>query len=211
MISENYIRYLQLHKISFWEKLDSKNSEIQLIKAFKKGDAEAFKSLFDLYHKRLYCFLFGLLKSKEDAEEIVQETFLKIWESREYFLEDYPFESLLFRIAKNASLNYSRKKVNRMVFEKHFGFFADFSEDSADQYILFQETQSIIETILNGLPPKRKEIFILQKVEGLSRQEIAGKLGISIITVDHQLLKANKYVKKEFQKFSLLMVNILFL
>jgi RNA polymerase sigma-70 factor (ECF subfamily) len=48
-------------------------------------------------------------------------------------------------------------------------------------------------------------------VEGLSRQEIAGKLGISIITVDHQLLKANKYVKKEFQKFSLLMVNILFL
>jgi RNA polymerase sigma-70 factor (ECF subfamily) len=191
--------------------LDSKNSEIQLIKAFKKGDAQAFKSLFDRYHKRLYSFLYSLLKSKEDTEEIVQETFLKIWESREQFWEDYPFESLLFRIARNTSLNYNRKKVNRAVFEKHFGFFADLSEGSADQYILFQETQNIIETILNGLPSKRKEIFLLQKVEGLSRQEIAEKLGISVITVDHQLFKANKYVKEEIQKYSLLLINILFL
>lgn len=191
--------------------MDSQNSEIQLIKAFKKGDAQAFESLFNLYHKRLYYFLFGLLKSKEDAEEIVQETFLKIWESREHFWENYPFESLLFRIAKNAFLNYNRKKVNRTVFEKHFEFFVDLSESSADQYILFQETQNIIETIVNGLPPKRKEIFLLQKVEGLSRQEIANKLGISIITVDGQLLKANKYLREEFQKYSLLMFNILFL
>jgi len=191
--------------------LDSQNFEIQLIKAFKKGDAHAFESLFNLYHKRLYYFLFGLLKSKEDAEEIVQETFLKIWENREHFWEDYPFESLLFRIAKNAFLNHNRKKVNRTVFEKHFGFFTDFSESSADQYILFQETQSIIETIVNGLPPKRKEIFLMQKVEGLSRQEIASKLGISIITVDSQLFKANKHLKEEFQKYSVLMINILFL
>ena len=198
-------------KFLFSEKLDSQNFEIQLIKAFKKGDAHAFESLFNLYHKRLYYFLFGLLKSKEDAEEIVQETFLKIWESRENFWEDYPFESLLFRIAKNAFLNHNRKKVNRTVFEKHFGFFTDFSESSADQYILFQETQSIIETIVNGLPPKRKEIFLMQKVEGLSRQEIASKLGISIITVDSQLFKANKHLKEEFQKYSVLMINILFL
>ena len=126
-------------------------------------------------------------------------------------MENFPFESLLFRIAKNAFLNHNRKKVNRTVFEKHFGFFADFSESSADQYILFQETQSIIETIVNGLPPKRKEIFLMQKVEGLSRQEIASKLGISIITVDSQLLKANKHLKQEFQKYSILMINIPFL
>ena len=175
------------------------------------GDAQAFESLFNLYHKRLYYFLFGLLKSKEDAEEIVQETFLKIWESRESYWEDYPFESLLFRIARNTSLNYARKKVNRKVFEDHLNFFTEVSESPADQYILFQETQSIIETILNGLPPKQKEIFLLQKVEGFSRQEIADKLGISIVTVDHQLFKANKHVKEEFKKFHLLMINIFLL
>lgn len=191
--------------------MDSQNSEIQLIKAFKKGDAQAFESLLNLYHKRLYYFLFGLLKSKEDAEEIVQETFLKIWESRENYWEDYPFESLLFRIARNTSLNYARKKVNRKVFEDHLNFFTEVSESPADQYILFQETQSIIETILNGLPPKQKEIFLLQRVEGFSRQEIVDKLGISIVTVDHQLFKANKHVKEEFKKFHLLMINIFLL
>ncbi|MBN2611986.1 MAG: RNA polymerase sigma-70 factor [Bacteroidales bacterium] len=190
--------------------MDSKNSEIQLIKAFKKGDTEAFKLLFDRYHERLYSFLFSVLKSTEDTEEIVQDTFLKIWENRKNFQENYPFESLLFKIGKNSSLNYNRQKVNRAVFEKHFGFFSDFSESSADHYVLYQETQYIIEAILNGLPVKRKEIFLLQKVEGLSRQEIADRLGISVITVDHQLNKANKHVKEEFKKYSLLMINILF-
>ncbi len=191
--------------------MDYNNSELQLIRAFKKGDTEAFRVLFELHHKRLYSFLFRLLKSKEDAEEIVQDSFLKIWENRENYWEDYPFESLLFRIARNTSFNYSRKRVNRKVFEDHLNFFTDVSENSADQYILFQETQSIIESILNGLPPKQKEIFLLQKVEGLSRQEIADKLGISVITVDHQLFKANKQVKDEFKKIHLLMFNILFL
>ncbi len=191
--------------------MGSTNLEIELIKAFKTGDAKAFKLLFDRYHERVYSFIFSLLKSREDTQEVVQETFLKIWENREHFWEDYPFESLLFRIAKNTSLNYIRKKVNRAVFEKHSGFLGDLLENPADHYILFQETQSIIETILNGLPQKRKEIFLLQKVEGLSRQEIAKKLGISIITVDHQLNKANKQVKEELKKFSLLMINILFL
>jgi RNA polymerase sigma-70 factor (family 1) len=193
--------------------VDSTYSEIQLVRAFKNGDAEAFRLLFELHHKRLYSFLFKLLKSKEDAEEIVQESFLKVWLNRENFWEDYPFETLLFRIAKNASLNYIRKKVNRTVFEKHFEFLTDLHENnySADQYVLFQETQNIINTILEGLPPKRKEIFLLQKVEGLSRQEIAEKLGISVITIDHQLLKANKYIKEECQKFGFLMIQILFL
>ncbi len=102
----NEIQILKLYMIfvtSHFNKMNWTNTETQLIKAFKKGDAEAFKSLFELYHKRLYSFLFRLLKSKEDAEEIVQETVLKIWEN---YWEEYPFESLLFRIARNTSLNY---------------------------------------------------------------------------------------------------------
>ncbi len=187
------------------------NADKHLINALKKGDEQAFKTLFDQYHLRLFHFLFGFLKSKEDTEEIIQETFLRIWEIREQIWEDYPFDSLLFRIAKNSSLNYSRKKINRAVFEKDFGFFSDLSDYSADQYILSKEIQTIIETILNGLSAKRKEIFLLQKIEGLSRQEIAEKLNISVITVDHQLSKANKQVKNELQKYHLLMFNILFL
>lgn len=185
-------------------------SEILLIKAFKEGNQQAFEKLFEQYHRKLYAFLFRLLNSKEDAEEIVQETFIKIWEKREDFNEGYPFQSLLFKIAKNAFLNLNRKKVNRKVFEDHLNFLNEISSGNTDDYIIFKETTEIINTVIGGLPPKRKEIFLLRRIEGLSRKEIANKLEISIITVDSQLLKANKYLKEELKKYSLLMIILFF-
>lgn len=190
--------------------MNPKDYEIKLVRAFKKGDTKAFEELFQKYHKKLYAFLFHLLHSKEDAEEIVQEAFIKIWEKREDFVEGYSFDSFLFTIAKNAFLNQNRKKVNRRVFEDHLDFVEEISSEKTDDYVIFQETREIINTIINGLPPKRKEIFLLRRIEGLSRNEIAEKLGISIITVDSQLTKANYYLKDQLKKYSLLLL-ILFL
>jgi len=185
-------------------------SEIELIRNFKKGDTKAFELLFHKYHKKLYAFLFHLLQSKEDAEEIVQETFIKIWEKREDFNEGYSFNSFLFSIAKNAFLNLNRKKVNRKVFENHLDFLEETSSDRTDDYIIFEETKQIINSVIEGLPAKRKEIFLLRKIDGLSRKEIAERLDISIITVDNQLMKANIYMKDQLKKYSLLLL-ILFL
>jgi RNA polymerase sigma-70 factor (ECF subfamily) len=190
--------------------LNPKEGEIELIRAFKKGDTKAFEKLFQKYHKKLYAFLFHLLHSKEDAEEIVQETFIKIWEKREDFIEGYSFDSFLFTVAKNAFLNLNRKKVNRRVFEDHPDFLEETSRGETDGYIIFQETREIINTVINGLPPKRKEIFLLRRIEGLTRKEIAEKLGISVITVDNQLTKANNYLKDQFKKYGLLLL-VLFL
>jgi RNA polymerase sigma-70 factor (ECF subfamily) len=190
--------------------LNQIENEITLITAFKKGDPKAFEKLFDRHHKKLYLFLYRLLNSKEDAEEIVQDTFIKIWEKRAEFIEGYPFESFLFKIAKNAFLNLNRKRVNRKIVESHLEFLTEITSGSTDEYVIFNETKAIVNTIIDNLPPKRKEIFLLRRIEGLSRQEIADKLDISIITVDSQLLKANKYLKEELKKYSLLIL-ILFL
>ncbi len=190
--------------------MNKKESEIELIRDFKKGDSRAFEKLFQKYHKKLYAFLFNLLHSKEDAEEIVQETFIKIWEKRKDFIDGYSFHSFLFTIAKNAFLNLNRKKINRVVFEERLNFLEEISSGRTDDYILFKETKEIITTIIEGLPPKRKEIFLLRKIEGLSRKEIAEELNISISTVDNQLMKANIYLKDELKKYSLLLL-ILFL
>ncbi len=190
--------------------MDKKGNEIAVIKAFKNGDSKGFEKLFELHHKKLYFFLFRMLKSKEDAEEIVQDSFIKIWERREDFIEGHPFEAFLYKIAKNAFLNHNRKKINRKVFEDHLTILNEMSSNNTEEYIIFNETREIINTIINSLPPKRKEIYLLQKNEGLSRQEIAEKLGISVITVDSQLLKANKFLKEELKHFSL-MILIFFL
>lgn len=180
-----------------------------MIKAFKNGDNIAFEELFKRHHKKLYLFLYRLLNSKEDAEEIVQDTFLKIWERREEFIESYPFEAFLFQIAKNTFLNLNRKRVNRKVFESHLKFFEERSSTETEDYVIFEETKAILNTIMEQLPPRRKEIFLLRRIEGLSRCEIAEKLGISVLTVDSQLLKANKYMKDELKKYSLLLFAFL--
>lgn len=186
--------------------MDSKKDEVQLIRSFKSGDSKAFEQLFYRHHKKLYGFLFKLLDSKQDAEEIVQDTFVKIWEKRTDFIESYSFESFLFKIAKNAFLNLNRKNINRKVAESDLVLSQQKLSNNTEDYIIFKETREIINTIIEGLPPKRKEIFILRRIDGFSRKEIAEKLDISVITVDSQLLKANKHLKEEMKKYSLLIL-----
>lgn len=186
--------------------MDINDNEIFLIRAFKKGDQRAFEKLFERHHKKLYAYLMRLFDSKEDAEEIVQESFIKIWEKREEFIEGYSFDAFLFKIAKNTFLNFVREKVNRKVFEDHFQLIHELETESADDYVIFNETREIIQLIIGEMPPKRREIFILRKIEGLSRKEIAEKLGISVVTVDSQLLKANNYLKDELKKYGLLLI-----
>lgn len=177
-----------------------------LIKAFKEGNTKAFDTLFHKHHKQLYAFLFHVLNSKEDTEEIVQETFIKIWEKREEFLEGYPFEPFLFKIAKNAFLKLNRRKINHQLFEEYPNLLFEISSRNTDDHIIFKETTDIINLIINDLPPKRKEIFLLRRIEGYTRQEVANQLGISVITVDSQLLKANKYLKDGLKKYGILMI-----
>ncbi|WP_346857001.1 RNA polymerase sigma-70 factor [uncultured Draconibacterium sp.] len=190
--------------------MNKNETDILLVRAFKKGDSKAFEVLFNKYHKKLYAYLFRLLNSKEEAEEIVQETFIKIWEKREEFIEGYSFDAFLFKIAKNSFISLTRKRVNREVFENHPEIYTKADRNNSENYIIYKETKEIIDSIIEGLPPKRKEIFRLRRIENLSRKEIADKLEISIPTVDNQLMKANSYLKDEFKKYSLLLL-ILFL
>ncbi len=191
--------------------MKEKENELLLIRAFKEGNEQAFKKLFDKYHQKLYAYLFRLLDSKDDAEDIVQETFIKIWEKRDQFIEGYSFDAFLFKIAKNAFISLTRKKINQNVFDLNPEILARPDDYNSDTYVILNETREIIEKIINRLPKKRKEIFRLRRIENLSRKEISEKLGISIVTVDNQIMKANHYLKTELKKHSILLIIFLFL
>ena len=184
--------------------IDENSEQSKLIKAFKEGNINAFEKLFHIHHQKLYSYVFSLLKSKEDTEEIVQDAFIKIWENRSSFKEEYTFSAFLFKIAKNAFLNHNRKSINKRMFEKYYHLINEIDDNQTEEYTLFRETQNLLKELVNELPPKRREIFILSKYEMLSRKEIAEKLNISIITVDSQLLKATKKIKEELKKYGIL-------
>ncbi|WP_423128244.1 RNA polymerase sigma factor [Gaoshiqia sp. Z1-71] len=186
------------------------NDEILLIRDFKKGNAKAFERLFEIYHKRLYGFILKLTGSKADSEEIVQDTFIKIWINRTNFNESYRFDAYLFRIAKNSFISHTRRQINKRIFEDHLYLFADQADESADEQIIFKETGLIVDILINSMPPKRKEIFCLQKKEGLSRKEISQRLNVSLVTIDSHLMKANKQFTEGLKKYGLLAI-VLFL
>ena len=169
--------------------------ESKSISQLKEGCTEAFDELFLNYSNRLFWFVFGYLKSKEEAEEIVQDVFLKIWDQRELLNENQSFKSYLFTIAKNQIFNTLRKKVSE---KKYLNFqvnFADTAHNPIEKELRLQEITQISNKAIDQLPPKRKMVFQLSRDQGMSHQEIANHLGISIKTVENHMTLALKFLR----------------
>ena len=156
------------------------------ITALRQGNIQAFNELFDRYGKRLYHFSIGYLKSAQDAEEIVQEVFLKIWKTREELLVEKSFESYLFTIAKNAILNTIRKSKSEQVYLTYAKIYTG-KNVLLDEELNFRELEKAYRLVIEQLSPHRKKIYVLSKEQALSNAEIAQMMNISVKTVENQL------------------------
>lgn len=189
-------------------KLTKSNSELILL--IQKDDRVAFYHIYERYSKRLYGFVLRYIKQKEDAEEIVQEVFVKIWESRKKIDAYSSFESFLFTIAYNTTISLLRKKTNKKKYLEHVKSLQhpENSSDLIDE-ILFNELNVRVQSLLNELTPRQKEIFQLSREEGLTHDEIAKKLDISVNTVKKHMTNTLTFLKSHID--SILTVNVLFI
>ena len=149
------------------------------------------------------------LKQEEDAEGIVQEVFIKIWQSRKKIDVFSSFESFLFTIAYNATMSLLRKRISETKSRVYLKSLQQI--DSVEQIIdeiQYKELNQKVQTLLNQLTPRQKEIYLLSREEGLTHEEIARKLNISESTVNNHLVTALKYLKLHLG--SRLVVNALF-
>lgn len=169
--------------------------EIQWVRNLKKGDALAFEELFHLYGKRLYHFSLGYLKSKPDAEEIVQEVFLKIWHLRTALNPDLSFNAYLFRIAYRQIMERFRKTSLERRYLADLSaevvLFTDEMNERADYHSLLE----LVQKSIDRLPPRQKEVLLMRRSAGMAVADIAEKLGISPKTVEHHLTEALKNIK----------------
>ena len=175
-------------------------ADIELVRSLRKGDIKAFDRLFEKYARRLLYFVRGYIGSKEDAEGVVQEVFIKIWENRQKIKEHSSFQSFIFTITYNIIRKYFRAKYTEQKYLKLF--FEDFeaSVDNTKLEIEYYEMQEQVSFAIEHLSPKRKEIFQLSREEGLSHKEIARIMGISPKTVENQIHEAIKQIKKHLRK-----------
>ena len=164
------------------------------------NDEAAFSELYVRYKDKLYYFCLHLLKSKEEANDIVQEIFIRIWESRNFINPDLSFSSFLYTMARNRILNYFRdididEKVKEILATQKVT-----EEEAIDSKIIYTEYQVILQKAISQLPPQRRKIFNMSRIESMSHKEIAAELGISVNTVQEHISEALKFIKAYFSK-----------
>jgi RNA polymerase sigma-70 factor, ECF subfamily len=166
-----------------------------LIRQLQKGNHLAFNQLYARYFPKLYGFSLKITGNREDAEEIVQEVFTKVWEIRDNLDPEKNFNSLLFTIGKHKIYNKARQRIYRQAYENYVKLYGNRTEDLTDHEISFHEAQFFINKAISLLPEKRREIFILSKIEGLSNKEIAKRLNTSLSNIENNINKALKSIK----------------
>ncbi len=177
-----------------------KHIDYLAVKNLKQGDVKAFDELYNKYSQRLYNFSVKYLKSTEEAEEVVQEVFLYIWDKKEGLKPDHSFNAYIFTIAYNIIKKFFIKKSRENAFKDDLIYTLLQEENNLDKIIDYKFMLEKVETIIDNLPLRRKEIFIKRKCDGLSVKQIAEELGLSPNTVENQLASAQKQILNELQK-----------
>lgn len=171
------------------------SSDSEIIRRIKAGDNYAFEELYYKYVDKVFYFSLRYLRSREDAEGLTQEIFLKIWEIRNTLNPDLSLNSYIFTIAKNTIFNKNRKKINEQAYKEYLRNHLDKMYDKTENDIILNEVRDWINKAVDDLPPQRRNIFKLSRFEGLSYKEISSRLNLSERTVESHIRLALKAIR----------------
>ena len=170
-------------------------NERELISRIAEGDELAFSTLFHHYNQRIFPFVFKMVKSRERAEEIVQDVFTRIWTRRASLMEVQHFTAYLFTIASNRTLDELRKIATE---SKHIKailqYMDDWQRNTIEEWMDEKETAAVLQSAINQLSPQRKQVYTLCRIEGKSYKEAAEILQISVKTVQAHLVESSKQI-----------------
>lgn len=178
----------------------NRDTEKEYLVALKNNDIQAFDKLFKEYGKRLYYFAYGYLKSKTEAEEVVQEVFLKIWRNRKQLKPDLSFKAYIFKIAYHHILELFEQRTKKQAYQHEIVSEAISFTDDTNERLNYQLLLEKVESLIQKLPPRQSEILLKRKKEGIPVKEIARQLGISSKTVENHLTEALKTIKSGLGK-----------
>ena len=190
-------------------KLSSDNITQELLTRLKNGDILAFDQIYEMYSHKLFSFVFKILKNEAEVDDIVQEVFVKIWESRDK-LKDYKLlNAYIFTIAYNNSIDLIRKRISNNKYLELLKYSAsiNFTPTIISQ-IEFNELSSKVEKLIAQIPDRQKQVYLLHREEGMTYPQIAEQMGISQNTVENHMAKALKYLRQNVGNS--LLINMLF-
>ncbi|WP_417359491.1 RNA polymerase sigma factor [Galbibacter sp.] len=174
----------------------TENTEQFLVLRLQKGSEGAFRKLFDRYRKDIYAYSLSILKSKHQAEEVVQDVFLKVWLNHENLDPSLSFKSYIFTIARNLAFNVLAKAANDVKLKERIFYKNQIGSNMADTQLLEEDYEKLKNRAIDELSPRCKQVFQMSRNDGKSYEQIAKELGISTNTVKNQMSTALASIKE---------------
>src|SRR5687768_5180816 len=173
----------------------------QLVQTIRSGDADAFETLVRRKTSKVYALCYRIIGNSEDAKDISQLVFLKLWENLEKYDAQYAFDTWLYRMVTNVAIDYIRNRQSRDNAVNSNLRLVKTSFD-AEQGVIVQrkEIENVFNEISAVLSPKQKTIFVMREMEDLPSAEIAKILGCRESTVRNHLFNARKIMQQQLQK-----------
>lgn len=175
-------------------------NEQELLQQLRDGNQRAFDEFYQEYSTPLLWKLQKMVKDPEEADELLQDLFVKIWEKREQLNINQSFKAYLYQVAQRLAIDYFRKiaRQNELYAQMQSG--ATELVENTEELLAARETQQLLDQAIALLPEQRRKAFILCKIEGKSHQEAADLMNISPNTVHNHLVKAVSFVKEHMEK-----------
>lgn len=185
--------------------------ESEVVVGIQKGDEVAFESVFKAYYSRLCSYANTMLNDSEEAEEMVQNTFIVLWENRANVDIHTSLKSYLYRAVHNSCLN----RIKHMkVRQEHSAYVLHTQEEeveSTSHMVMGNELQQQINVAIEQLPPQCKRVFTMSRYENLTYAEIAAHLEISVKAVDKQMVRALRILREQLKDYLPLILLLLLL
>lgn len=173
------------------------SSEKVLVNKMRSGDTSAFEKLYLKYSPSITSHLLYMLKSPEWTQEVLQETFMIVWEQRSKIDVEKCFKSYLYKIATNKTYKLFRTAAYDNAYRLHLLEVLEKGHQPIEAYIYAKENEQLVQSLLNKMPKRQREVFVLFKIEGYSYKEISQRIGISKSTINTHINRANRFIKSQ--------------
>lgn len=186
------------------------DDQLECLERLKVGDTQAFTSLYNTFSRSLYRKIFSMIKDEDVAKEILQDLFMKIWLNREKIDLSKSFRAYLNTIASNIVFDHFRevarsRELSQKLVQATISYYTH-----SEEMLIEKDNLALINTAIDQLPPQRKRIFVMCRLDGKSYQEVSEELSISTSTIRDHMVKANRVVKEYLNRHPDLALGILF-
>lgn len=175
----------------------------EIIERVRNSDKEAFRLLFERFQPALFRYVLYRLRDTDAAHDVVQDTFVRVWQHRSSLKPDAPFLPYVLRIGSNLVLDNVKYREVRRRLEEEVPPIAVSELDSPEQFLhLTLLEEKVSEVVWTKLPERCRRVFLLSRMEGMSNAEIAARLGVSVKTVENQMTRALKTLRRHLAAYT---------